>query len=326
MKNFSFLLILGLLFCANSFAQKIGKYETVKIEPSADIQKIVDSATTQTLAKFADKGVKAENIAVTLIDLSNPTQLKSGSFRGEEKIYPASVSKLFYLVALHQWMENGKVKLTPEIQRSVRDMIVDSSNEATQFLVDVITDTSGGAELSPKELGKWGFKRNAVNRFYTSLGYQNINVCQKTFCEDAYGREQQFRGKDGINRNKLTTNATARLMAEIALKKTVSLARSEQMLELLKRDWEAKESKIFDGDDQTNGFTGIALKELKLNNSKLWSKAGWTSTTRHDVAYLETPNGLKFVICVFTEKFANERNIIPMVAKIVLEELGKLKR
>lgn len=325
MKNFSFLLILVLLFCANSFAQKIGKYQIVTIEPSADIQKLVDSAAAQTIANFADKGFKAENLSVTLIDLRDANKLKSGSFRGEEKIYPASVSKLFYLVALHQWLENGKVKLTPEITRAMRDMIVDSSNEATQFLVDVITDTSSGKELPPKELEKWGYKRHVVNRYFTSLGYQNINVCQKTFCEDAYGREQQFRGKDGINRNKLTTNTTARLMAEIALRKAVTAARSDQMMELMKRDWETKEGRVFDGDSQSHGFTGIALRDLKLSGAKLWSKAGWTSTTRHDVAYIETPSGLKFVICVFTEKFANERNIIPTVAKIVLEELGKVK-
>jgi hypothetical protein len=325
MKKTIFLLLFVIVFSAALFGQKIGKYQTVRIESSADLQKLVDSAANQTISKFAGKGFKAENLSVTLIDLRDPNKLMSGSFRGEEKVYPASVCKLFYLVALHQWLENGKVKLTPEITRAVRDMIVDSSNEATQFIVDVVTDTSSGAELSPKELEKWGFKRNAVNRFFTGLDYQNINVCQKTFCEDAYGREQQFRGKDGINRNKLTTNATARLMAEIALGKAVTAERTRQMLDLLKRDWEAKEGRSFDGDDQAHGFTGIALQDLNLQGTKLWSKAGWTSTTRHDVAYIETPSGLKFVICVFTTDFASERNIVPEVAKIVLQNLGNVK-
>jgi beta-lactamase class A len=326
MKKFAFFLTVTVLFCFSSinfYGQKIGKYQTASIEASPDLQKLADTAAGQTIAKFADKGFKAENLSITLIDLRNPNQLKSGSFRGEEKVYPASVVKLFYLVALHQWMEEGKVKITPEIQRAMRDMIVDSSNEATQFIVDVVTDTSSGSELSPKEFEKWAFKRNAVNRYFTSLNYQNINVCQKTFCEDAYGREQQFRGKDGINRNKLTTNATARLMSEIVLGRAVTADRTKQMLELLKREWEAKEGRSFDGDDQAHGFTGIALNDLKLSGTKLWSKAGWTSTTRHDVAYIETPNGLKFVLCVFTTNFANEKNIIPTVAKIVLGELAK---
>jgi hypothetical protein len=323
MKKSLFPVLLLLLLCVNLCAQKIGKYQTVRIEASADLQSLVDAAAKETIAKYADKGFKTENLSITLIDLRDPNKVTSGSFRGEEKVYPASVCKLFYLVALQQWLENGKVKLTPEIQRAMRDMIVDSSNEATQFIVDVVTDTSSGAELSPKELEKWGFKRNIVNRYFTSLDYQNINVCQKTFCEDAYGREQQFRGKDGINRNKLTTNATARLMTEIVTGRAVTLERTKQMMELLKRDWEAKEGRSFDGDDQAHGFTGIALQDLKLNGTRLWSKAGWTSTTRHDVAYVETPGGLKFVLCVFTTNFAAERNIIPNVAKIVLKALDE---
>ena len=90
-------------------------------------------------------------MAITLIDLRDPNALKQASFRGNERIYPASVVKLFYLVALHQQLQNGKAKLTPELERGMRDMIVDSSNEATQYILDVITDTSSGAELPPKE-------------------------------------------------------------------------------------------------------------------------------------------------------------------------------
>ena len=62
-----------------------------------------------------------------------------------------------------------------------------------------------------------------------SLGYTpppGINVNQKTYCEGPYGREQLFRGSKGENRNKLTTEATARLLAEIATGKAVTPARS----------------------------------------------------------------------------------------------------
>ena len=103
-------------------------------------------------------------------------------------------------------------------------MIVDSSNEATQYIVDVLTHTTAGYELPPEEMKEWQEKRNAVNRYYTSLGYTNINVNQKTFCEDAYGRERVSRGPNGENRNKLTTDATARLLAEIATGKAVTLS------------------------------------------------------------------------------------------------------
>ena len=228
--------------------------------------------------------------------------------------------KLFYLVATHRWLEDKKIEDTPELRRALKDMIVDSSNEATQYVVDVLTHTTAGYELPPKEMAEWQEQRNAVNRYYSSLGFTNINVNQKTFCEDAYGRERVSRGPNGENRNKLTTDATARLLMEIVTGKAVTPGRSAQMMELLKRDY-AGTSK--DNDDQGHGFTGIALQGRE--GVRLWSKAGWTSTTRHDAAYLELPDGSKFVLVTFTTDHANEREIIPTVAKVVIDGIKDVK-
>ena len=308
MRHNYFTLVFVLCFVAFAEAQNIN------LEKNAALEAIVDKAARETLAKFSDKKLKAENFAVTLIDLRNPQKLQMAGFRGDAPIYPASVVKMFYLAAAHRWLEDKKIKDTPGLRLAMRDMIVDSSNDATHNIVDVLTDATGGGELSEKELKKWAHKRNAVNRYFASLGYQNINVCQKTYCEDLYGRERQY-WNGGKVRNKLTTNATARLLAEIALGKAVSPKRSQEMMELLKRD-QFKEKA--DADSQDTGFTGIALKPTGI---KLWSKAGWTSKSRHDAAYVETPEGLKFVLVTFTESVAGEREIIPHIAGIVLKEL-----
>ena len=100
--------------------------------------------------------------------------LRAG-FRGNERIYPASVVKLFYLVATHHLLQDKQIEDTPELRRALKDMIVDSSNEATQYIVDVLTQTTGGYELAAKEMEEWQYKRNAVNRYFTSQGYQNNN-------------------------------------------------------------------------------------------------------------------------------------------------------
>jgi beta-lactamase class A len=284
------------------------------------LQELVNQAAHTALTKFADKKLTAEQLSITLIDLRDPQHPFTASFRGNERVYPASVVKLFYLVAVHRWLEDKKIQDTAELKRAVRDMIVDSSNEATQYVLDVLTHTTGGFELSPKEMKEWQYKRNAVNRYFSSLGFQNINTNQKTFCEDAYGREKVSRGPNGENRNKLTTDATARLLSEIATGRAVNAARSAQMMDLLKRDFSGKSN---DNDDQGHGFTGIALEGM--SGVKLWSKAGWTSTTRHDAAYIELPNGAKFVLVTFTIDQANEREIIPTVAQVVLEGMGSVK-
>src|ERR1041385_2808018 len=277
------------------------------------LQDVVDRAAKTTLDHFADKKLTESQLSITLIDLRDAKHPVTASFRGNERLYPASVVKLFYLVAAQRWLEDKKIEDTPELKRAIRDMIVDSSNEATQYVVDVLTHTTGGYELPPKEMEEWQYQRNAMNRYFAGLGYTNINVNQKTFCEDAYGRERVSRGPNGENRNKLTTDATARLMMEIVTGKAATPARTAMMMDLLKRDYTGTSN---DNDDQGNGFTGIALK--RIGGAPLWSKAGWTSTTRHDVAYVELPDGRKFILATFTTDHANDRDIIPTVARAVM--------
>jgi hypothetical protein len=287
---------------------------------SPRLQRIVDAAARAALSRFGEKGFTEKNLAITLVDLGDPQGPSQASFRGGEPIYPASVVKLFYLAAAHCWIEDGKLKETEELSRALKDMIVESSNDATHFVLDSVTGTSNGAELSEAEMKEWAQKRNAVNRYFDSLGYAvgpgGINVNQKPWCEGPYGRERAFLGPKFENRNKLTTDATARLLADIVRGRVVTPARSARMLELMKRDFAGTSE---DPDDQAHGFTSIALAP----GARLWSKAGWTSTTRHDAAYVELPTGQRFVLVTFTTDHAKERDIIPTVARAVIAEIQK---
>jgi beta-lactamase class A len=291
-------------------------------EASPRLQKILDEAVRAALGRFGDKGLDEKKLAVTVLELTDAHRVERASFRGSEPIYPASVVKLFYLVAAHRWMEDGRLKETEEFDRGVRDMIVESSNDATQYVLDTITGVSNGAELSEKEMSVWAEKRNAVNRYFASLGYAvgpgGVNVNQKPWCEGPYGRERQFLGPKFENRNKLTTDATARLLYEIATGRAVTPARSAKMMELLKRDFAGKSE---DPDDQAHGFTGMALEA----GARLWSKAGWTSTARHDAAYIELPGGRRLIIVTFTTDVAKERDIIPAIARSVIGGLASEK-
>lgn len=320
--------VIAAVLCSNILAQKkrssieivpAKSYTPLKLESSPKLQSILDQAVNQVLSSYPEGKFKREEIAATIIDLRDPNGARWASVRGEDRIYPASVVKMFYMAALERQLEDGKVEMTKELNRGLRDMIVDSSNEATQYILDVLTDTSSGAELPQKEFARWQNQRNRANRFYSAMGYTNINVNQKTFCEDAYGIEQQSRNYKGENRNMLTTNATARLLAEIVTGRMNTPERTKAMMDLMSRDW-SKPSE--DPDNQAVGFSGKALIDMKLTGARLWSKAGWTSKARHDAAYIETPDGLKFVLVVFTENHANDRETIPAIVK---EFINKMK-
>jgi hypothetical protein len=277
--------------------------------PDGTLDTLVAKAAGEAVEQFSDDKLKAEDLAITLIDLRNPDKLVSGSFRGEEGVFPASVVKLFYLVAAHRWLEDGKLADSDELRRTMKDMIVDSSNDATAMVLEALTDATNGAPLPPAEMERWSHKRHAVNRYFTSLGYGRINVCQKTYCEGPYGREKVFFGPKFENRNQLTTDATARLLSEIVLGKAVSPERSKQMMELLQRD--VKKERERPAGEQAQSFVAKGLGD----GAMLWSKAGWTSTARHDAAYIETEDGLKLIVVVFTTGHARQQQILPAVTE-----------
>ena len=302
MKNLAFLFLGGALL-GNATA-------------STPLQSAVDRAVTETRAEFTGPVLKPEQLAVTVIDLRGTTSVQA-DYRGDARFYPASVIKLFYLAATHRWLEDGKIADTPELRRAMHDMIVDSSNDATNYLVDVLTGTTGGPELPADELKAWSEKRGAVTRYFAGLGYQNVNANRKTWGDGPFGRESQDMRAHPPARNYLSTNDTARLLAEIATARCVTPVRSAEMLALLAREPFAAPSA--DPDNQATAFTGPALTP----GMKLWSKAGWVSWARHDAALIELPGGGRVIIVTFTDgrEHAQNRAIIAAVARRVLANL-----
>jgi beta-lactamase class A len=280
----------------------------------SSLDTLLKDAVDEVVAQFAASQLKSSDLAITLLELSQAGSNIKGSFRGDEPIYPASVVKLFYLVAAHQWLQDGKMENSEELNRAIQDMIVESSNDATHYVIDLLTDTSSGPALSEAQMQVWGKKRNVVNEYFASLGYEKINVNQKVWGDGPYGRERIYLGEGFERRNKLTTNSVARLFAEVADGKAVSLTRSKMMMDLLKRDITRPSD---DPDDQATKFIAPALPE----GSKLWSKAGWMSTARHDAAYFELPDGRRFVLVIFTVNHGKEDGLIPAVARSVLSRL-----
>ncbi|AFY56606.1 hypothetical protein Riv7116_4174 [Rivularia sp. PCC 7116] len=248
------------------------------------------------------------------------------NYRGGERIYPASVIKLFYLLAVHEWLEKGMVENSEELQRALRDMIVDSSNDATSLIVDVLTGTTSGPELPPGPFETWKQQRHLVNRYLQSLGWeelQAVNVCQKTWGDGPYGRERAFYGQLLENRNMLTTNAIARLLHAIVGGVAVSATRSQEMMNVMKRSLNPDELPKDVEEDQITGFLGSSLPQA----AKIWSKGGWTSSVFHDVAYIEIPDKRPYLLIVFTEGKANakSREILPFVSGQVMEAVSGME-
>ena len=94
------------------------------------------------------------------------------------------------------------------------------------------------------------------------------------------------------------------------------------MLDLLKRD-PAKPLEGGGEPSQDNAFIGLALRTVP--GARLWSKAGWTSQSRHDAAFVALPNGARFILVVFTEGHSDNREILRTVAQTIIGEFSGTK-
>jgi hypothetical protein len=285
-------------------------------------------------------GLAQHQIAMTWVVYDEPVPVNTGgaltpeefwrypmrgfAYRGVEPIYPASVVKLFYLVAIQEWLEKGMVLPSAELDRAIRDMIVDSSNDATSLVMDVLTGTTSGPELPAGPFETWQYQRNIVNRYFQTLNWpelESINVNQKTWCDGAYGREALFLGEQRQNRNRLTTNATARLLHSIVGGVTVSSVRSQAMMALMQRSL-SPDDLAANPENQVVGFLGAGLPAT----AQLWSKAGWMSQVRHDAAYIEIPGLRPYLLVVFTEGKSQSQNeaLLPFISQQVVKAMQQL--
>lgn len=278
--------------------------------PDAGLSDLAHRAATTAIAAVASKASPEDvGVAVGVVDRASGT-VRWGGFNETKSHYPASAIKLFWLAYARHRIAEGKLKETPELDRAMNDMIVDSINDATALVVDAATETTGGPELPPRELGRWMERRQAANRWYASLGYTGVNASQKTWNEGPYGRERQGYGPNYERRNAMSPLAGMRLLSEIMLDRIVDPSACAKMRGLLHR--------TRPDDVQFRDFTGAQTGA----GCEVWSKAGWTSTVKCDLAWIKAADGREVTLAVFTEKSAREEALLPRISRELLVGLG----
>jgi hypothetical protein len=242
------------------------------------------------------------------------------SWGGGRLRYPASVVKLVYLVAAEAWLQRQLIADEPELRRALGDMVRHSANDATGLVVDLLSGTTSGPSLPPERFARWASQRQLVNNWLGELGWAELegcNTCQKTWGEGPYGRERDFYGGELENRNRLSTDATARLLHAVIAAAVVSPPACGRMRDLLQRSLDPA-ARAADPENQVDGFIGGGLP----NDALLFSKAGWMSQARHDAAYVEVADGAPFLLVVFTEgeRCAQDAGILPFLAGRLAKE------
>jgi hypothetical protein len=310
-----------------SNSPRAANFNTVQlaINSSSELQQIVSRAKKH----CQSKNLPIDALSISLLDLKTSNH---AGYQNTVLVYPASVAKLFWLFYSYH---NSSDRLGDNVFSSaIEKMIVKSDNSGASEVLDAITNTkSTDGNLSPTDFSGEREKRQQLNKFYSERGgySPNINVSQKTFpipqanIMEPKGFDQQLRGdnlQDPI-RNKITTDDATLLMAEIIKNP------SSEMAKLLTRNidpkfWKKQPLNPIDF-NPVHSFFGEDLEALGSEN--IVSKAGWTSVSRQEVAYIKSKDGkIEYILAVFSDSkgYAKDKRIFPEISNIVYREMRKV--
>ena len=262
-----------------------------------------------------------QDISLTWINYPNNEMHTKGfgcGFNNYMNIYPASIVKLVYGLAVYKWIEEDKLIFDNCIEEAVYKMLHESSNDATSFVLDVLTGTCSGLSIEGETWANWKYQRQIINDWLKSLNWielKDFNCCQKTWEDSPYGREKDFYGKNNENKNLMTTKGTGRIFEEI-MRNTTYNKENVNLKNYLSRGLN-KESYKLDPNNQIEGFLGEGLPDCL----PYWSKAGLMSKVRHDAAWWTNNDSSHTLLIVFgnSAEFVQDKSIFPLIAKSIYE-------
>ena len=80
--------------------------------------------------------IAQKKMAVGIVDLSDPENVRFARVNGSHMMYAASLPKIAILLAAMDAIENGELKETPEVKKDMRLMISKSNNAASTRMID----------------------------------------------------------------------------------------------------------------------------------------------------------------------------------------------
>lgn len=135
------IVLFSLLFGAFIYAQRELPIPTddSRIKP---LRSLIDSSLQLELEKELDANhqwkrlIDQKKMAVGIVDISNPDEVKFARINGNHMMYAASLPKIAILLAAMDAMDKGQLKETPEIKKDMRLMISKSNNAASTRMID----------------------------------------------------------------------------------------------------------------------------------------------------------------------------------------------
>ncbi|MFY7801869.1 MAG: serine hydrolase [Limnoraphis robusta] len=293
-----------------------------KLVYSEELQKIVD----QTVELAKRKQLPTESLSITLIDVSRSATHSFAGYNNTILRFPASVSKLFWLVAFLGYSEAGVIKDESAYYIDLSNMMRISDNDSASRILDAITATKSGQDLEGKALETWINKRHQVNLFFREAGYSGIKLSTKNYPISNWGEQptgrdfQLWKTSFLAGGNRFSTDQAARLLYEIYTKQSISETASTKIAYLLTRDLKPEAWK----DEEPNSIEGF-LGESLPTNIYFGSKVGYTSHSRQEVAFVRTMDDKAiYILAIFANSsaYAQDEEIFPQMSRYIFDRLN----
>ena len=105
----------------------------------------------RTLASLSDRfgpaGLHPDTFGLVMLQPGSSGRPEGFAHRGDWRCYPCSLVKSFHLIHALSALETGAITPHAELDRALADMITWSSNTATNYVIDVLTGTTGDTLL-----------------------------------------------------------------------------------------------------------------------------------------------------------------------------------
>ncbi|MBE7381593.1 MAG: serine hydrolase [Leptolyngbya sp. SIO1E4] len=296
-------------------------------------QPTLDDIVEGILLLLTNEGYPTENVSVSLVDLTGNC-CDYAQYQDTERRYPASIVKLFWIVALYGHYQAGMLEADNAVNSADEALMVHySNNGASSRILDAITGTESGDDLEADPLKVWIASRQQVNEYFLGANYSDLNIAHKTFpipdlaLDERAGRDSQFAvgtesaADDLTARNYLTTLSTARLLYEIHTGQAISQEYSDRIKAHLQHStdpevWQSEDSNAIED------FFGEYLPPTV----QLQTKLGYTfDDGRQEAAIIASEDGqTQFILVVFANdsRYSQEGSkAFPEIARYVYEQM-----
>lgn len=242
--------------------------------------------------------IDQKKMAVGLVDLRNPSNIKFAHVNGNQMMYAASLPKIAVLLAAMDALEKGELKESPEVLHDMKIMISRSDNQASTRMID-----------------RLGYKK--IERVLTDPKYKlyDKNYGGGLWVGKRYA-SQGARYPDPILglSHAATASQVARFYYLLATGQLVSPERSAQMLDIMK--------------DPELHHKFVNTLDRVAPQADVYRKSGSWRTYHADSALVEGPNRHYILVALVDDPSGEAicRELVTSVEKVIQVQRGPLAR